>query len=88
VVYFGKVQYQIGLKNTFSDYIRMPYKNPDDRKAKQKAYYEANKEKRKAYNKARYAALKEALGDTKLTVKLPEPSSTPQCPDNTSSDPS
>ena len=64
----------------------MPYKNPDDRKAKQKEYYEANKEKRKAYNKARYAALKEALGDTKLTVKLPEPSSTPQCPDSTSSD--
>ena len=82
----------------------MPYKNPEDRKVRQKiykeenkevikqrqkAYYEANKEKRKAYareyNKARYAAVKEALGDTKLTVKLPEPSSTPQCPDSTSS---
>ena len=70
----------------------MPYKNPEDRKAQQKAYYEANKEKRKAYareySKARYAALKEALGDTKLTIKLPEPSSTPQCPESTSSDPS
>jgi hypothetical protein len=83
----------------------MPYKNPEDRKARQKiykeenkekikqrqkAYYEANKEKRKAYareyGKARYAALKEALGDTKLTVKLPESSSTPQCPESTSSD--
>lgn len=66
----------------------MPYKNPEDRKVQQKAYYEANKEKRKAYGKARYAALKEALGDTKLTVKLPESSSTPQCPESTSSDPS
>lgn len=66
----------------------MPYKNPEDRKAQQKAYYEANKEKRKAYGKARYAALKEALGDTKLNVKLPESSSTPQCPESTSSDPS
>jgi hypothetical protein len=65
----------------------MPYKDPEDRKAKQKEYYEANKEKRREYareyGKARYAALKDFLGDTKLVVKLPEPSSAPQCPDST-----
>lgn len=63
--------------------------NKERLKQKQKEYYEANKEKRKEYareyNRARYAALKEALGDTKLVVKLPEPSSTLQCPDSTSS---
>tara|TARA_B110000285_G_scaffold170219_1_gene190472 strand:+ start:947 stop:1150 length:204 start_codon:yes stop_codon:yes gene_type:complete len=67
----------------------MPYKDPEDRKAKQKEYYEANKDKRKEYareySKARYTALKEVLGDTKLVVKISlEPSSTPQCPDSTS----
>ena len=66
----------------------MPYKDPEDRKAKQKEYYEANKDKRKEYGKARYAALKDFIGDTKIVVKLLEPSSIPQCPDNTSSDPS
>jgi len=64
--------------------------NKDRLKEKQKQYYEANKEKRREYareyNKTRYAALKEFLGDKKLIVNLPEPSSTPRCPDSTSSD--
>jgi len=59
-------------------------------KQKQREYYEKNKEARRVYGReyARTKAtiLKEVLGDTKIVVKLPEPSSTPRCPDSTSSD--
>ncbi len=70
----------------------MPYKDPEARKAYQKKYeaendeyikrvqreyYQTNKEKRNAYARARYAAMKEAIGDTKIIVTLPCPSPDP-----------
>ena len=39
----------------------MPYKDPEKRKAWDKAYYEANREKRKAWDKAYYEANREKI---------------------------
>jgi hypothetical protein len=39
----------------------VPYKNPEDRRARDRAYYLANKEKKKAQNRVYYLANKEAF---------------------------
>ena len=39
----------------------MPYKDPEKRKALDKAYYEANREKRRAWDKAYYEANREKI---------------------------